>query len=73
MTELVAGIHDVIHSPSTPADGPTAVIYLRVSTKEQTEKPRSVQTPHANTGGHTGVPKFENDDENRFFTWHLFG
>ncbi|WP_202961787.1 hypothetical protein [Bifidobacterium psychraerophilum] len=29
---------DSLVSPSTPADGQTAVIYLRVSTKEQAEK-----------------------------------
>ncbi len=29
------------------------------------------KTLHANTGGHTGVPHFEGDDANRFFTRHL--
>ncbi|GAA3465339.1 alpha/beta hydrolase [Saccharothrix longispora] len=29
------------------------------------------KTLHANTGGHTGVPRFEGDDGNRFFTRHL--
>ncbi len=29
------------------------------------------KTLHANTGGHTGVPRFEGDDANRFFARHL--
>ena len=29
------------------------------------------KTLHANLGGHTGVPAFETDDGNRFFTRHL--
>ncbi|EWC60850.1 hypothetical protein UO65_3780 [Actinokineospora spheciospongiae] len=29
------------------------------------------KTLHANTGGHTGVPRFEGDDGNRFFVRHL--
>ncbi|PWW60417.1 dienelactone hydrolase family protein [Actinokineospora spheciospongiae] len=29
------------------------------------------KTLHANTGGHTGVPRFEGDDGNRFFARHL--
>ncbi len=29
------------------------------------------KTPHAHTGGHTGVPGFEGDDANRFFDRHL--
>jgi dienelactone hydrolase len=29
------------------------------------------KTLHANMGGHTGVPQFEGDDGNRFFTRHL--
>lgn len=29
------------------------------------------KTLHANLGGHTGVPQFEGDDANRFFTRHL--
>jgi hypothetical protein len=29
------------------------------------------RTLHANTGGHTGVPRFEGDDANRFFARHL--
>src|SRR4051795_3325001 len=29
------------------------------------------KTLHANMGGHTGVPKFEGDDGNRFFARHL--
>ncbi|MFI9414668.1 dienelactone hydrolase family protein [Nocardia gamkensis] len=29
------------------------------------------KTLHANMGGHTGVPAFEGDDANRFFTRHL--
>ena len=29
------------------------------------------KTLHANLGGHTGVPHFEGDDANRFFTRHL--
>ncbi|GCE43588.1 hypothetical protein Rhow_007818 [Rhodococcus wratislaviensis] len=29
------------------------------------------KTLHANMGGHTGVPQFEVDDGNRFFTRHL--
>ena len=29
------------------------------------------KTLHANTGGHTGVPHFEGDAGNRFFTRHL--
>ncbi|MCG8914568.1 alpha/beta hydrolase [Actinokineospora sp. PR83] len=29
------------------------------------------KTLHANTGGHTGVPRFEGDDGNRFFLRHL--
>ena len=29
------------------------------------------KTLHANMGGHTGVPPFEGDDANRFFTRHL--
>lgn len=29
------------------------------------------KTLHANMGGHTGVPQFEGDDANRFFTRHL--
>lgn len=29
------------------------------------------KTLHANVGGHTGVPGFENDDVNRFFARHL--
>jgi hypothetical protein len=29
------------------------------------------KTLHANMGGHTGVPQFEGDAENRFFARHL--
>ncbi|MFI9816342.1 dienelactone hydrolase family protein [Saccharothrix variisporea] len=29
------------------------------------------KTLHANTGGHTGVPRFEGDDAGRFFARHL--
>jgi hypothetical protein len=29
------------------------------------------RTLHANMGGHTGVPQFEEDDGNRFFARHL--
>jgi dienelactone hydrolase len=29
------------------------------------------KTLHANTGGHTGVPRFEGDDATRFFARHL--
>lgn len=29
------------------------------------------KTLHANMGGHTGVPHFEGDEGNRFFTRHL--
>jgi hypothetical protein len=29
------------------------------------------KTLHANMGGHTGVPRFEGDDANRFFARHL--
>lgn len=29
------------------------------------------KTLHANNGGHTGVPVFENDNENRFLSRHL--
>ena len=29
------------------------------------------KTLHANMGGHTGVPRFEGDDANRFFMRHL--
>jgi dienelactone hydrolase len=29
------------------------------------------KTLHANMGGHTGVPRFEGDDGNRFFARHL--
>jgi dienelactone hydrolase len=29
------------------------------------------KTLHANLGGHTGVPRFEGDDANRFFARHL--
>lgn len=29
------------------------------------------KTLHANMGGHTGIPQFEGDDGNRFFTRHL--
>lgn len=29
------------------------------------------KTLHANTGGHAGVPAFENEAGNRFFTRHL--
>jgi hypothetical protein len=29
------------------------------------------KTLHANMGGHTGIPQFEGDNANRFFTRHL--
>jgi hypothetical protein len=29
------------------------------------------KTLHANLGGHTGVPRFEGDDADRFFARHL--